>query len=121
MMPPDPTPPVPPSDIPPSEPNATPIDTLNLTETLQDIVRWMARQKSVTLAEVSTYLHQEATAVQPLMDTLVQQGLVQALPPDQTSPDDTELIDPNLYHYQLQLGNKRGRQASSSIWNDLGA
>jgi FeoC like transcriptional regulator len=104
------------------EPEANQIDTLNLADTLQDIVRWMARQKTVTLTDVAGYLNQDAAAVQPMMDTLVQQGLVQVLPPgsDGKSPNDVASNTATPCCYQLRLGNKRGRQASSSIWNDLG-
>lgn len=114
--------PAPTPSNPSSEPEANQIDTLNLADTLQDIVRWMARQKTVTLADVAAYLNQDAAAVQPMMDTLVQQGLVQVLPPrsDGNSPDDAASNPANSWCYQLRLGNKRGRQASSSIWNDLG-
>ncbi|HEY9624552.1 MAG TPA: helix-turn-helix domain-containing protein [Crinalium sp.] len=96
-------------------PSASQIDTLNLTDALQDIVRWMARQKTVTAIEIATHFQQDVPTVQVMMDALVEQGLVQRL-------SDENAVEPStLCRYQLHLGSKRGRQASPGIWNDLGA
>ncbi len=94
------------------EPSADPdrpkmVDILALPEVEQELVRWMVRQKEVSLAEAVTYMNQDEEAVSNMLNSLCEQGFVQQLN-----------VEGEL-RYRTYLAPKQRSRTSHNLWQEL--
>ncbi|MBW4522697.1 MAG: helix-turn-helix domain-containing protein [Scytolyngbya sp. HA4215-MV1] len=83
------------------------LDDLDLSEPLQRVLRIITREREVTLTELSRYFGQDIATIQPLLKTLIEQGLVQMV---MISGDQ---------RYQIRHTARRGRKVPDQIWRSL--
>ncbi len=83
------------------------VDILVLPEVEQKLVKWMMRQKEVSLAEAVAYLNQEEEAVSMMLNSLCEQGFVQQLS-----------VEGEL-RYRTHLAPKQRTRTSHNLWQEL--
>lgn len=88
------------------------LDMLAIPEPFQDLVRWMARQGSVTIAEIAAHLGQETETAREWLQPLISQGMVQVVTQEEANPDAP-------CHYRVHRVARRGRSLSAEIWQRL--
>ena len=82
-------------------------DVLMLPDPLPRMVRYMLRERDVTLADMVAFLDGDESRTSHLLSTLVEKGFVR------------EMVVQGETHYRVRLANKRGAAPQSSIWQSL--
>ena len=82
-------------------------DVVMLPDPLPRMVRYMLRERDVTLANMAAFLGQDETETQTLLGSLVEKGFVR------------EMMVRGERHYRVRLANRRGAAPQSSIWQSL--
>lgn len=82
-------------------------DPLSLPSDQQEIVRWITRERDLTLTQLAEHLGQAQATLQPALKSLVELGLIQQV--------ETNGVD----HYRPHLGKRQGRKVSPQIWQSL--
>lgn len=82
-------------------------DVVMLPDPLPRMVRYMLRERDVTLAGMTAFLDQDEAKVSELLATLIDKGFVR------------EMVIGGEKHYRVRLANRRGAAPQSSIWQSL--
>jgi len=82
-------------------------DVLNLSDSEQTLIRWMMRQKSVSLAEAVAYMNQGEDVIFAMLNSLIEQGFVQ---PEKL---------PDELRYRTCIAQKKSPKLSQNIWDNL--
>lgn len=82
-------------------------DLLFLPDAERSLMKWLLQQQSASLTEVATFLAQDESSTQVVLDQLMEQGFVRS----------AELNE--QLRYQPCLASRKTRQVPSKIWNAL--
>ena len=82
-------------------------DVVMLPDPLPKMVRYMLRERDVTLTDMVAFLGQDELKTSNLLATLVEKGFVR------------EMVVQGEKHYRVRLAHRRGAASQSSIWQSL--
>lgn len=82
-------------------------DVLSLPDELRSLVNWMTREGPVSLSKAAAHIGQDQAATQRLLESLVEQDLVQ------------EERDGRTLHYSVRFAPRRRRELPDDIWQAL--
>lgn len=82
-------------------------DVVMLSDPLPRMVRYMLRERDVTLTAMAAFLGEDEAKTGAFLATLVDKGFVREMKIDGES------------HYRVRLANRRGAAPQSSIWQSL--
>ncbi len=82
-------------------------DVLSLPDELRSLVNWMTREGPVSLSEAAAHIGQAQAATRRLLESLVEQDLVQ------------EERDGRTLHYSVRFAPRRRRELPDDIWQAL--
>jgi hypothetical protein len=85
----------------------SPLDVLELSAPLRELLATLARSESMSLEEVMTAASLEREEAQELLDSLVDRGFARTVG------------DPGAVRYKRYLGQRRARSVSLDIWESL--
>lgn len=83
------------------------IDIFTLPDSLRHLLSWMLRKGEVTVQEVAHYLKQEEATVLPMLEHLVEDGMIRARQVGEER------------RFRVLLAHKSNRQVSKDIWSFL--
>lgn len=83
------------------------VDVLALPDVEQRLVKWMMRQKDVSLAEIAAYMEQDEESLVVTLNALKEQGFVQELKVDEE------------IRYRPCLAAKQRSRDSKNLWQSL--
>jgi DNA-binding MarR family transcriptional regulator len=83
------------------------LEGADLSELLQSVLRMISHRREVSLTELARNLNQEVASLQPLLQTLIDQGFIQ-----------TVMIS-GEQRYQTRHTARRGRKVPDQIWRNL--
>ena len=83
------------------------VDVLTLPDVEQRLVKWMMRQKDVSLAEIAAYMEQDEESLVATLNALKEQGFVQELNVD------------GEIRYRPCLAAKQRSRDSKNLWQSL--
>ena len=83
------------------------LDSAESSEPMQSVLRMISHQREVSLTELARNLNQEVASLQPLLQTLIDQGFIQ-----------TVMIS-GEQRYQKRHTVRRGRKVPDQTWRNL--
>ncbi|WP_448562739.1 FeoC-like transcriptional regulator [Trichothermofontia sp.] len=84
------------------------IDIFTLPDSLRHLLSWMLRKGEVTAQEVAQHLKQDEATVVPMLEHLVEDGMLRARQVGEER------------RFRVLLAHKSNRQVSKDIWSFLG-
>jgi len=83
------------------------IDIFTLPDSLRHLLSWMLRKGEVTVQEVAQHLKQEESIVIPMLEELVEDGMIRVRQVGEER------------RYRVLLAHKSNRRVSKDIWSVL--